>query len=113
MEAKWQHKTIKEKRLNASSLRKKNQPLRYRSAGSIFKNPKQNLAAGYLIDQAGLKGEKIGGAQISEKHANFIVNIDNASSNDVRGLIKQIEKKVESKFDIKLELEIKILGGNA
>ena len=101
---------IKQKRLDASSLRKKNQPLKYRSAGSIFKNPKKNLAAGYLIDQAGLKGEKIGGAQISEKHANFIINVENASSNDVIGLINMIKKKVKSKFDVKLELEIKILG---
>ena len=104
---------IKQKRLEASNLRKKNQPLKYRSAGSIFKNPKKSLAAGYLIDKAGLKGEKIGGAQISEKHANFIINSDNASSRDVICLINMIEKKIKSKFNINLELEIKILGGNA
>lgn len=101
---------IKQKRLDASNLRKKNQPLKYRSAGSIFKNPSQNLAAGYLIDKSGLKGKRIGGAQISEKHANFIINTDNASSSDVIGLINMIEKNVNSKFNIKLELEIKILG---
>ena len=101
---------IKEKRLDASNLRKKNQPLRYRSAGSIFKNPKQDLAAGYLIDKSGLKGKRIGGAQISEKHANFIINTDNASSSDVIGLINMMKKNVNSKFNIKLELEIKILG---
>jgi len=104
---------IKSKRLAASSLRKNNQPLRYRSAGSIFKNPEGNLAAGYLIDKTGLKGKRIGGAQISKKHANFIINIDNASSGDVIKLINVIEKKVKSKFDVKLELEIKILGANA
>ena len=93
-----------------SNLRKKNQPLRYRSAGSIFKNPKENLAAGYLIDKVGLKGEKIGGAQISKKHANFIINVDNASSKDVIKLINIMEEKVSSKFGVRLELEIKILG---
>jgi len=101
---------IKNKKTHASELRKKNQPLKYRSAGSIFKNPSQDLAAGYLIDKVGLKGKKIGGAQISEKHANFIININNASSNDVMELIKLIKKEIKSKFNIKLELEIKILG---
>ena len=104
---------IKEKRLESSSLRKKNQPLKYRSAGSIFKNPKNDLAAGYLIDQAGLKGKRIGDAEISTKHANFIINKGEASSNDVISLIKIIEKKVKSQFNINLKLEIKILGGVA
>tara|TARA_B100000029_G_scaffold445228_1_gene465516 strand:+ start:176 stop:1087 length:912 start_codon:yes stop_codon:yes gene_type:complete len=104
---------IKEKRLESSSLRKKNQPLKYRSAGSIFKNPKNDLAAGYLIDQAGLKGKRIGDAEISTKHANFIINKGKASSNDVISLIKIIEKKVKSQFNISLKLEIKILGGVA
>ncbi|MBI45349.1 MAG: UDP-N-acetylenolpyruvoylglucosamine reductase [Candidatus Marinimicrobia bacterium] len=102
--------TIKNKKMDASKLRKKNQPLKYRSAGSIFKNPSQDLAAGYLIDKAGLKGKRIGGAQISEKHANFIINIDNASSNDVISLIELVKKEIKLKFNIKLELEIKILG---
>jgi len=105
--------TIKDKRLNASYLRKKNQPLRYRSAGSIFKNPGKNLAAGYLIDKAGLKGRKIGGAEISKKHGNFIINTGNASSRDVINLIDMITKKIKSKFDVSLKLEIKVLGGTA
>mgnify|MGYP001452260888 CR=1 FL=1 len=72
----------------ASQGRKSTQPLKFRSAGSIFKNPSNKLAAGYLIDQAGLKGTKFGGALISDKHANFIVNLGNATAKDVFHLIK-------------------------
>ena len=100
---------IENKKTTASKLRKKNQPLKYRSAGSIFKNP-QDVAAGYLIDQAGLKGTRIGGAEISEKHANFIINLGNAKSNDVMKLIKIIKNKIYTLYEIKLELEIKIIG---
>jgi hypothetical protein len=73
---------IQEKRNSASQGRKANQPLRFRSAGSVFKNPKPDLAAGYLIDQAGLKGTRSGDAEISEKHANFFVNHGQASASD-------------------------------
>ena len=83
---------INDKRDIASKQRKTTQPLTYRSAGSIFKNPKEN-AAGYLIDKAGLKGLQIGGAKISEKHANFIVNLGNAKSTDVLELIDIIKKR--------------------
>lgn len=100
---------INDKRDVASKQRKTTQPLTYRSAGSIFKNPKEN-AAGYLIDKAGLKGLQIGGAKISEKHANFIVNLGNAKSTDVLELIDIIKKKIYQMYKIKLELEIKILG---
>ena len=100
---------INDKRDIASKQRKTTQPLTYRSAGSIFKNPKEN-AAGYLIDKAGLKGLQIGGAKISEKHANFIVNLGNAKSSDVLELIDIIKKKIYQMYKIKLELEIKILG---
>jgi UDP-N-acetylmuramate dehydrogenase len=89
--------------------RKSSQPLNFRSAGSVFKNS-SGSSAGYLIDQAGLKGKSIGGAVVSEKHANFIVNINNASSNDVINLIKAVYQKVLHDFSIKLELEIKLLG---
>ena len=100
---------INDKRDIASKQRKTTQPLTYRSAGSIFKNPKEN-AAGYLIDKAGLKGLQIGGAKISEKHANFIVNLGNAKSTDVLELIDIIKNKIYQMYKIKLELEIKILG---
>ena len=100
---------INSKKLLTSKERKEKQPLKYRSAGSIFKNPKEN-AAGYLIDSSKLKGLQIGDAQISEKHANFIINKGNATSNDVMKLIEIIKKKVYSTTKIKLELEIILIG---
>ena len=100
---------IKKKKDIASNGRKTNQPLKYRSAGSVFKNP-EKFPAGYLIDQVGLKGTKIGGAEISTHHANFFVNNGNASSADITQLIKLARKSVFEKFDIELELEIKTIG---
>ena len=100
---------IKKKKEIASSGRKTNQPLKYRSAGSVFKNP-EKFPAGYLIDQAGLKGTKIGGAEISNHHANFFVNNGNASADDITQLIKLARKSVFEKFEIKLELEISTIG---
>ena len=101
---------INRNKKNASNLRKMNQPLKFRSAGSIFKNPNQNIAAGYLIDKAGLKGMQIGDAQISNKHANFIINLGNAKSNEILELIGIIKNKIKAMFNINLELEIKIIG---
>ena len=100
---------INHKKLKASSGRKTNQPLRYRSAGSVFKNHK-DYAAGYLIDNAGLKGTKIGDAEISTHHANFFINHGNATASDISALIRIARKAVLEKFNIKLELEIKTLG---
>ena len=94
----------------ASDGRKSNQPLKFRSAGSIFKNPSDSLAAGYLIDKTGLKGTERGGAAISEKHANFIVNMGDATAADVLYLIKLAKKYVAKKFNINLELEVKLIG---
>lgn len=94
----------------ASDGRKSNQPLKFRSAGSIFKNPSDSLAAGYLIDKTGLKGTERGGAVISEKHANFIVNMGDATAADVLYLIKLAKKYVAKKFHINLELEVKLIG---
>jgi len=94
----------------ASDGRKSNQPLKFRSAGSIFKNPSNSLAAGYLIDKTGLKGTERGGAAISEKHANFIVNMGDATAADVLYLIKLAKKYVAKKFHINLELEVKLIG---
>ena len=100
---------LKERKV-ASEGRKSNQPLKFRSAGSIFKNPSDTLAAGYLIDKAGLKGTERGGAAISEKHANFIVNMGGATAADVLYLIKLAKKYVAKKFNINLELEVKLIG---
>ena len=101
---------IKIKKEKASQSRRSNQPLQFRSAGSIFKNPNAKTAAGYLIDQANLKGIRIGDAEISKKHANFIVNHGSASSDNILELIKIIKKEVLNKFKINLELEVELMG---
>ena len=79
------------------------------SAGSAFKRPPGNYA-GALIEKAGLKGYRIGGAMVSDKHAGFIVNVDNATSEDVIKLIHYVQKEVRERFDVNLEPEIKIKG---
>lgn len=89
--------------------RKASQPLEYPSCGSVFKNP-EGHSAGALIDSAGLKGSLCGGAQISEKHANFIVNKNNASASDVRTLIERAQEKVKEHYGIELQPEVKFLG---
>ncbi len=91
------------------NFRIENQPYDKKGAGSTFKNPEVNLSAGKLIEDAGLKGYKIGGAVVSEKHANFIINEDNASFEDVTKLINYVIKIVKEKFDITLETEVKII----
>ncbi|MFH1575621.1 MAG: UDP-N-acetylmuramate dehydrogenase [Candidatus Nealsonbacteria bacterium] len=90
------------------AYRKKNQPLNLPSAGSVFKNP-PGFLAGELIEKCGLKGKKIGGAQVSNVHANFIVNSGEATAKDVLLLIKLIKKTVYGKFKVKLEEEINFL----
>jgi len=82
-------------------------PLEFPSAGSVFKNPPGDYA-GRLIDAVGLKGKRRGGARISEKHANVIINLGSARASDVEWLIAAARKKVKSSFDIELELEIEI-----
>ncbi len=88
--------------------RKARQDKKSFSAGCVFKNPRQDLAAGKLIDLCGLKGKRKGGAQISYLHANFIVNRANAQARDVLSLMKLAANRVKNKFGIKLEPEIKI-----
>ena len=90
--------------------RRKKQPVNFPSAGSFFKNPKQGKAAGRLIEQAGLKGKKIGGAQVSEKHANFIINTGGASASDILELMAFVQITVFKTFNITLEPEVKIVG---
>ena len=102
---------INDNRKKASSGRKTNQPLRFRSAGSVFKNPK-GYAAGYLIEQVGLKGTRIGDAEISNHHANFFINHGNASAANIKKLIELAKEKVFQEFHIELELEIKMIGFN-
>ncbi len=96
-------RTIKE-----SWIYKKNcQPLNTRNCGCVFKNP-PGAAAGALIDRAGLKGHQIGGAAVSEKHANFIVAKDGCTSGDVTRLIDVIRQRVREQFEVELELELEI-----
>jgi len=101
--------TVMEKRAVASGGRKATQPLKFRSAGSVFKNPKEG-AAGFYIDQAGLKGTKVGDAEISEHHANFFVNHGQATAEDIVSLIRLARKTVYEQFGIMLELEVTTLG---
>ncbi|MEW6096921.1 MAG: hypothetical protein AB1567_10430 [bacterium] len=89
--------------------RKNNQPVNSKSAGCIFKNP-TGYFAGKLIDEAGLKGVRIGGAYVSHKHANFILNDGKASAEDILKLIEVIKNTVFNKFGVKLEEEIVIVG---
>jgi UDP-N-acetylmuramate dehydrogenase len=93
--------TLKQKRQTT-------QPLEYPNAGSIFKKC-GDYAAGYLIDQIGLKGFRIGGAEISEKHANFIVNKNNASAEDITALIEYIKEQVYKSYKLVLETEVIII----
>lgn len=88
-------------------MKKASQPLSDQSAGCIFKNPR-GLSAGALIDQAGLKGTRVGGAEVSERHANFIVTHDACRSEDVERLIDLVQAKVAEQFGVDLELEIQI-----
>ncbi|MBP5454513.1 MAG: UDP-N-acetylmuramate dehydrogenase [Lachnospiraceae bacterium] len=89
--------------------RRSKQPLNFPSAGSTFKRPKDNFA-GKLIMEAGLKGKRIGGACVSEKHAGFIVNDEGASAKDISDLMKVVIKEVKEKYDIELEPEVIKLG---
>ena len=85
------------------------QPLSYPSAGSFFKRP-EGYFAGKLIEDAGLKGLQIGGAQVSDLHAGFIINKDNASPEDIIDLMKVVQETVFNKFGVKLEPEVQIVG---
>lgn len=90
-------------------MRRKQQPLNSPSAGSVFINP-PGWAAGYLIEKAGGKGLTRGGASVSTKHANFIVNTGRATASDILGLIDEVRALVQKQFNILLETEIQILG---
>jgi UDP-N-acetylmuramate dehydrogenase len=89
--------------------RKRTQPLQYPSAGSVFKNPLPEYA-GRLIEVAGLKGVRVGDAQVSPKHANFIVNRGSATATDVLELIELIRDKIRAQFHQELDLEIVYIG---
>lgn len=92
-----------------TQLRQLKQPLEYPSCGSVFKRP-VGYYTGKLIQDAGLQGLRWGGAQISEKHAGFIVNVDHATATDYVELIAHIQQVIQRKFDVKLETEVRIIG---
>jgi UDP-N-acetylmuramate dehydrogenase len=98
----------KEAIMNVIEDRKKRrlmtQPLEYPSAGSVFRNP-DNDFAGRLVEEIGYKGKKLGGAEVSEKHANFIINSNNATGKDIKLLISEIKEKVKGQYNIDLKVE--------
>ena len=100
---------VRARLLEVQKHRRATQPIEQRSLGSTFKNPPGD-SAGRLIDASGLKGMRIGGAQISPKHANFIVNLGEASADDVLALMAEMRNRVFERFGIELEPEIRVIG---
>lgn len=99
---------IRETQRSLMARRKASQPLEWPSAGSTFKRP-EGYFAGTLIDQCGLKGLKVGGAQVSEKHAGFLINRGGATCADIKELIRQVQEAVLEKTGVRLEPEVKIV----
>ena len=89
--------------------RMESQPLNYPSAGSVFRNP-EGMFAGKMIEDLGLKGFSIGGAKVSEKHANFIINYDHATAEDIKKLIEYVQKRVKEEFQVELKAEQELVN---
>ena len=100
---------IKEKMDEYAKFRKEKQPLEYPSAGSVFRRG-EDFITSKLIDEAGLKGLSVGGAEVSTKHAGFIINKKNATAKDVLELVNKVKEEVYKKFNKKIELEIEVIG---
>ena len=107
--AKGERKVIRERMDELKLQRTTKQPLEYPSAGSTFKRP-EGYFAGKLIQDAGLRGFQIGGAQVSEKHCGFVINKGNATADDIVKLMKQVSDKIMEEFGVLLEPEVKFLG---
>jgi UDP-N-acetylmuramate dehydrogenase len=90
--------------------RKAAQPTNKRTYGSVFKNPEHELSAGRMLEACGLKGHRIGGAQISPRHANFIENADGATSADAIALMAEARRRASEQFGVELEHEVEFLG---
>lgn len=103
------YNVIKKKMIELNELRQSKQPLEYPSCGSVFKRPNKHFA-GKLIQDSGLQGFIRGGVQVSKKHAGFMVNIDHATATDYVELIEYVRRKVQEKFGIGLENEVRIIG---
>ena len=102
---------IQERMRDLANRRREKQPLNLPSAGSTFKRPEGHFA-GALIEQCGLKGCRIGGAQVSEKHAGFIVNVGDATAADILQLIAHVQAVVQAQTGVHLETEVRVLGEN-
>lgn len=100
---------LKQKVSETLAARKAKHPLEYHSAGSVFKNPTGGFAW-KLINDAGLRGARIGGAMVSDKHTNFIVNTGHGTADDIRRLIELVQERVLAKFAVSLEPEVKFIG---
>lgn len=100
---------VREQMEELSRKRREKQPLEYPSAGSTFKRPAGSFA-GKLIEEAGLKGLRSGGAMVSEKHAGFVINYENASASDIYRLCREVQKRVKEHAGVELELEVRLLG---
>lgn len=100
--------TIAAEMADYAHRRREKQPLEWPSAGSTFKRPEGNFA-GKLIEDTGLKGLTVGGAQVSEKHAGFVINVGGATCRDVCELMGQVEDRVEARFGVRLEPEVRML----
>ena len=106
---KGEYYAIRDKMDDLNQRRRDKQPLNYPSAGSTFKRPEGHFA-GQLIEQAGLKGTRVGGAQVSEKHAGFIINAGGATAKDILDLIELVTRRVFEQSGVRLEPEVRILG---
>ena len=93
-----------------NARRKEAQPTNRRTFGSVFKNPDHELSAGRMLEACGLKGHRIGGAQISPKHANFIENADGATTADALALMAEARRRARDQFGVSLEHEVEFLG---
>lgn len=106
--AEGDREAVRERCRELTEKRRASQPLDYPSAGSAFKRPESGYAAA-MIDQCGLKGLRVGGAQVSEKHAGFVVNLGGAAAEDVKKLLAEVQERVFARLGVRLEPEIRIL----
>jgi UDP-N-acetylmuramate dehydrogenase len=102
---------VKEEVRELNARRKEAQPTNRRTFGSVFKNPDHELSAGRMLEACGLKGHRIGGAQISPKHANFIENADGATTADAVALMAEARRRAYDQFGVRLQHEVEFLGG--
>ena len=106
---KGDHEQIIAQMSDLNARRREKQPLQYPSSGSFFKRPEGHFA-GALIEQANLKGFTIGGAQVSQLHAGFVINIGNATADDIYQLMKHVQKTVFDIFSVELHPEVRLIG---